>query len=330
MASTDPSITVPAEDASKASSTGTGGVSMGGHKSLPGSTRRASDAASASASPAPGTAAAAGLPPVTSAPRGEDSLSATLERLRLNAQAAKNGAAAAAAAGGGAGPGSPTQVQGGGGGYAAAARRSANASAGGPPPGSRLGKAAAAAAQAAQAAANNGAAAARAGQGIPSAGAAAQQGQETTQMGNFVFDDELDAELHSEFSLSFLYDIFHPFSDRLVDHGQKINQWVESHPYKSQKSTFEDFVSSYCSDDWGLAGVQLASSDAALQKRIRKRSQRLNSPYFRAGFVSKRSRMSRLQRPPWTLSLAFYQTWIFFSPSLRILTKGHFLAFPRM
>ena len=39
-----------------------------------------------------GPAAASGLPPVTTQPRGEDSLSATLERLRLNAQAAKNGA----------------------------------------------------------------------------------------------------------------------------------------------------------------------------------------------------------------------------------------------
>ena len=32
------------------------------------------------------------MPPVVSGPRGEDSLSSHLERLRLNAQAAKNGA----------------------------------------------------------------------------------------------------------------------------------------------------------------------------------------------------------------------------------------------
>lgn len=172
--------------------------------------------------PVPGTAAAAGLPPVTSAPRGEDSLSATLERLRLNAQAAKTAASsgnAPSSPGGAAGHASSTPGggQAAGGGYAAAARRSAsgvaagttagvgagNNNAGGQPaPGSRLGRAAAAAA--AQQAARGQAPGAGA---MPvSVNAAAVPGGNTaaaneTQMGNFVFDDELDAELHSEFNL---------------------------------------------------------------------------------------------------------------------------------
>ena len=95
-----------AED-TKSTSNVNGGVGLGGAKSMPGTRRHSGDASKAATAngasssdvntsgsiPAiAGPAAASGLPPVTTQPRGEDSLSATLERLRLNAQAAKNGA----------------------------------------------------------------------------------------------------------------------------------------------------------------------------------------------------------------------------------------------